>query len=177
MRLIKVLAEGLEVALLQRVGGFEHARALLHDVFSPVVNLARKHGLAHFFKLLGGNIRKAGNARQHFFQRGKRFFGFGAAFVVLALLKRARLVAVGDDERVIAELERNVIVLERLAVEQYRVILFAERGSELVHNAAVHAVVGILASLPEHREPDEVDSLAAGFRRERGERHCGGNLD
>ena len=105
--------------------------------------------------------------RRHVAQRGDRRValrdhGDGGlalrpALVVGRGLEPARRARVAHDERHVVERERDRAMLERAAVEEQGAPLLAERGRELVHEAAVHADVAVLGPLRGLRERHPVE--------------------
>ena len=129
MRGVDEPGERQDVALFQSLCGLADALAFLHDVGGAVEQLSVQNVLCAL-KLFGGDIRKARGVGEEGAEELQRSVHFGAALVVFARDERVRLVAVGDDELIAAELEGDVFIVERLAVEQDRLILFSHCRGE-----------------------------------------------
>ena len=134
-----------DIPCFQRLHRFVYTRAFHYDVFRAFTYDARKQML-DFVEIVGRKFRKTGYGFYRLNDLQRRFH-FLTAYVILTFHQVVLFVAVCNDDRVIAKLQRHVFVCKRRTIEKNGVIFLTHSGSELIHDTTVHACVFVFRFL------------------------------
>ena len=148
MGLVHLLANGLIVTTLQSVRNGKHAIDFAEDELGTL-DVNGVAGVLDSLEVIPCAVAQG---------LGLQFGEFGidgsndiltttTTVIVWATNELVLYTAVDQDETVLLWIPGEVLELTAAAVETHKVTLLAEYGSELVHNAAVHANIVVLCSL------------------------------
>ncbi len=157
-------AELVEVPFAQRADGGERPGVLRYDVPASLAN-----GIGESFPVLGElahrDVAQGAHVGEHVTQELHASLAFGPAKIVLRRRELVLHPGVADEKNCSAQCERDRLCLQRPAVDEQRVIGFAERGDELIHDPAHRSDVGVLRGLAREREIRPRERLVADERR------------
>ena len=126
------LTHPLQVAFFEGAGGF-HSAGILRQHVAYALRDDRIQLMGDGVKLLKGDIAQGG-----LLEEARAGFALFTTGVVLAADEGALKVAVDDHHRH-AFRHRDGFGAQRTAVDQQRVVFFAQRRNQLIHDAAVAA--------------------------------------
>ncbi len=144
-------SEALDVACLKPLHRFHGTRIFINGVPCPADQCLVSDRIlmrVEFFRCECAQRRRVDDR----IQPPERLFAFRTALIVLGIRKSPLLVGAGDHDPKPVHLKRRIVVIERRAVQKDRAVFLPHGDRELVHDAAVHAVVMILGILPQKRD-------------------------
>ena len=158
MRLVHHLADRFEIASLQGVADIQDALYLADDVFGAeevlfgnlLADLIEPDALGVAQELDLGMILADG---------GRGVLAGSTALVICARGELMLDAGVDEDKFVARRVEREILVLHRLAVQADQAALLPEDGGELVHDAALDTAVIMLRRLADLGEFEFVDAV------------------
>src|ERR1043165_7652023 len=143
MGFVQQLPKPLELALLEQLGREPRARRLPNRVYRARAERLGQRPLEPG-QPFDWPAREPHELRQLNLEAPHDFVTLGAA---LRELTRAQVVARAGIDQQQPRAKRDLLRLERRALEQERVILLAERGDRLIHRAAAHADLVVLGAI------------------------------
>ena len=146
MRCVHQRTEGLQITILQRLNRLQCPIVLIDRMTGTLQHHRIRDGVGILLKVRIGKLTQ-GLDVHHLLQRLDSLLGLSPAIIVGGAHQLMLLVRVGDDQLHAGQLHRRILIVQGCRIQEDGTVGLAHGTGKLIHDAAVHAVVMILAVL------------------------------
>ncbi len=173
MRCIHQRTEGLQIAVLQGLYRLQCPVVLIDRMTGTLQHHRIRDGMGILLKVRIGKLTQCLDVH-HLLQRLYRLLGLSPAIIVGGAHQLMLLVRVGDDQLHAGQLHRCILIVQGCRIQEDGTVGLAHGAGELIHDAAIHAVVMILAVLTDERQIDVADIKAVEIPEHKARQHLEG---